>query len=127
MKKIGLMFAIAALGVTTSASAGTIDISPAFPGTVTGSYTFTEAGSEDFNFTIVSPYDYQFTLTAGAFSTTSSGGAGKYSVLVTASRPGTVDYSLVTTGVPEVSTWAMMLLGFAGLGWAGYRRSRQFA
>ena len=23
--------------------------------------------------------------------------------------------------VPEPSTWAMMLLGFAGLGWAGYR------
>ena len=24
--------------------------------------------------------------------------------------------------VPEASTWTMMLLGFAGLGWAGYRR-----
>jgi hypothetical protein len=29
----------------------------------------------------------------------------------------------VTT--PELSTWAMMLLGFAGLGYAGYRRSRK--
>jgi phospholipase/lecithinase/hemolysin len=29
------------------------------------------------------------------------------------------------TAVPEVSTWAMMLIGFAGLGFAGYRRSRQ--
>ena len=27
--------------------------------------------------------------------------------------------------VPEPSTWAMMLLGFAGLGFAGYRRARQ--
>jgi hypothetical protein len=26
--------------------------------------------------------------------------------------------------VPEPSTWAMMLLGFAGLGFAGYRRAR---
>src|ERR1700722_11076675 len=26
--------------------------------------------------------------------------------------------------VPELSTWAMMLVGFAGLGFAGYRRSR---
>ena len=25
--------------------------------------------------------------------------------------------------VPETSTWAMMLLGFAGLGYAGYRRA----
>ncbi len=26
------------------------------------------------------------------------------------------------TAVPEASTWAMMLVGFAGLGFAGYRR-----
>ena len=28
-----------------------------------------------------------------------------------------------TLGVPEPSTWAMMLLGFAGLGYAAFRRS----
>jgi hypothetical protein len=28
------------------------------------------------------------------------------------------------TAVPEISTWAMMLLGFAGLGFAGYRKAR---
>ena len=28
-----------------------------------------------------------------------------------------------TTGVPEVSTWSMMLLGFSGLGFATYRRA----
>jgi PEP-CTERM motif len=27
--------------------------------------------------------------------------------------------------VPEPSTWAMMLLGFAGLGYAGHRRARE--
>jgi PEP-CTERM motif len=27
-------------------------------------------------------------------------------------------------GAPEPSTWAMMLLGFAGLGFAGYRKAR---
>jgi hypothetical protein len=30
----------------------------------------------------------------------------------------------IATGVPEVSTWAMMLLGFGGLGYAGYRRNK---
>jgi hypothetical protein len=30
-----------------------------------------------------------------------------------------------TTGVPEPATWAMMLLGFAGLGFAGYRRTKK--
>jgi PEP-CTERM motif-containing protein len=30
-----------------------------------------------------------------------------------------------TVGTPEPSTWAMMLLGFAGLGYAGYRRAKE--
>ena len=33
----------------------------------------------------------------------------------------------LTATAPEPSTWAMMLLGFAGLGFAGYRRSRKAA
>ena len=33
-------------------------------------------------------------------------------------------FSLSGSPVPEPSTWAMMLLGFAGLGFAGYRRAR---
>ena len=36
-------------------------------------------------------------------------------------KPGWVLYSPT---VPEPSTWAMMLVGFAGLGFAGYRRAR---
>ena len=31
----------------------------------------------------------------------------------------------ITAAVPEPSTWAMMLLGFAGVGFMGYRRSRK--
>ena len=31
----------------------------------------------------------------------------------------------VRGGVPEPSTWAMMLLGFAGLGYAAFRRSNR--
>jgi len=33
--------------------------------------------------------------------------------------------TLGTTGVPEPSTWAMMLAGFAGLGFAGFRSRRR--
>ena len=29
-----------------------------------------------------------------------------------------------SSGVPEASTWAMMLLGFAGLGFAGWRKAK---
>ena len=40
----------------------------------------------------------------------------------TRNDPGT--WSAARTTVPEPSTWAMLLLGFAGLGLAAYRRSR---
>ncbi|MBV9910900.1 MAG: PEP-CTERM sorting domain-containing protein, partial [Hyphomicrobiales bacterium] len=30
----------------------------------------------------------------------------------------------VTPGVPEPATWAMMILGFAGMAFAGYRARR---
>ena len=33
----------------------------------------------------------------------------------------------VTVAAPEPSTWAMMILGFAGVGFAGYRASRKAA
>ncbi len=33
--------------------------------------------------------------------------------------------SVLASGVPEPSTWAMMLLGFAGVGFMTYRRSRK--
>ncbi|HEY4052309.1 MAG TPA: PEPxxWA-CTERM sorting domain-containing protein, partial [Terriglobales bacterium] len=35
--------------------------------------------------------------------------------------------SSVTSAVPEPSTWAMMLLGFAGLGLMAYRRRNRLA
>ncbi len=37
-----------------------------------------------------------------------------------------VPFSTTTVGgVPEPSTWVMMILGFAGLGFAGYRKSKR--
>jgi hypothetical protein len=35
------------------------------------------------------------------------------------------EYTNVSLASPEPSTWAMMLLGFAGVGYAGYRASRK--
>ena len=45
--------------------------------------------------------------------------------LYNASATIALDTLVVTTGVPEPSTWALMLAGFAGLGFAGYRRNRR--
>ena len=41
--------------------------------------------------------------------------------------PGSGSGGITLAGVPEPSTWAMMLLGFAGLGIAGYRVKRNSA
>jgi hypothetical protein len=38
-------------------------------------------------------------------------------------RTGSVTVTPITSGVPEASTWAMMLAGFAGLGLLGYRQT----
>jgi CHRD domain/PEP-CTERM motif len=37
---------------------------------------------------------------------------------------GEIRGQLILTAVPEPSTWAMMILGFAGIGFLGYRRRR---
>jgi hypothetical protein len=38
----------------------------------------------------------------------------------------TIDSLTISTAVPEPSTWAMMLIGFAGIGLMAYRRSRRY-
>jgi len=40
---------------------------------------------------------------------------------------GEVEIDFVGPAVPEPSTWAMLLLGFAGLGYAGYRHGARGA
>ena len=49
--------------------------------------------------------------------------------VVVATPAAAVDYVAngVAASTPEASTWAMMVLGFAGLGFAGYRKARKAA
>ena len=47
--------------------------------------------------------------------------ADQFSLLISAGVPN------VPFAVPEPSSWAMMLLGFVGLGFAGYRAPRRTA
>jgi len=61
----------------------------------------------------------------GAFSGINYGGYG----VVVATPSAALDYvsAGVTASTPEPSTWAMMILGFVTLGFAGYRGSRKAA
>jgi PEP-CTERM motif len=74
-------------------------------------------------------YGVLFTLANGDLvDLYSNGGSGPgiYGVAVWAD--GAADYTSaggLTVSTPEPSTWAMMILGFAGLGFAGYRSSRK--
>jgi hypothetical protein len=81
------------------AGSGTVIDSTSIP-TVVGGYGFT--GGTDFS--------------NGVWIYGTSG------VYVTNDNFGDVTWS--TSGVPEASTWAMMLIGFGGLGYAGYRRNK---
>jgi PEP-CTERM motif len=45
----------------------------------------------------------------------------------TANATGNFSSTGLAMGTPEPSTWAMMLLGFVGLGYAGYRKTRTAA
>lgn len=59
----------------------------------------------------------------GAFAFTPNGPVnGPWSSSSFFSVPGAVIIGDITPGVPEPSTWAMMLIGFVGLGFMAYRR-----
>ena len=62
-------------------------------------------------------YSYTFTTTGGmlSFSNNTVGNQNIGNLL---------DNVSLADPVPELSMWAMMLLGFAGLGFAGYRQAK---
>ena len=77
-------------------------------------------------------YGVMFTLSDGAIiDMYSNGGTAPnnaiYGVVAWGAGAPAPDYTSavgLTPAVPEPSTWAMMALGFAGLGFAGYRKGR---
>ena len=52
-------------------------------------------------------------------------GLGAFTQVTFSTGPGNAFEFSLGSGVPEPSTWAMMLVGFAGLGFAGYRAQRK--
>jgi hypothetical protein len=77
---------------------------------------FTQTGVTDSGVTAVTFLPGATTLDVVDTITTSS---------VIGSNASGVSNSFIEGTVPETSTWMMMLLGFAGLGFAGYRSSRK--
>jgi PEP-CTERM motif len=67
-------------------------------------------------YAFTAPSDDSYTLTAYIRHGFSS---GESSLMLDA-----IELEHSASAVPEPSTWAMLLIGFAGLGYAGYRRAR---
>jgi hypothetical protein len=140
-----------AVGDTSSVSGGPsfflLDVPLTFTLSGGGSGTFTDdetavianqgatlAGFSDFttdefilgtSSAVFATYDLRAVIgpvTGGAIFNSGSSFATSAGTLVIGSLSGDATF---TATIPEPSTWAMMLLGFAGLGFAGYRRSRK--
>jgi hypothetical protein len=96
----------------------------AFTDGVNGTWTGTSnhfAGPIDFDIAGVSVSDFRQNA-KGYWAVTDvlgSAGTGEVGGLF-----GVTTTLTTTSGVPEPSTWAMMFIGFAGLGFAGYRKAR---
>jgi hypothetical protein len=120
---------------TLTSSPGVWDIT-AITGTINGSWitglnTFEGANNELFT------NGYAFLSTSGlGFETAASQMINIFSFYSQGSPPSGNAYGEISsnpsafgvgtftaTAVPELSTWAMMLTGFAGLAYAGYRRA----
>jgi hypothetical protein len=105
----------------TTASASDID----FINGAGGNDVFWQVGSSA---TLGTTTDFAGTIVAEASITLNTGaniGCGRAIALTAAVTMDTnnVGGSCGASAVPEPSTWAMMLVGFAGLGFAGYRRA----
>jgi hypothetical protein len=85
----------------------------------TAQTTVVSLGGQSFSFTPSASQGY--TLETVFFTVTS--GSLDFKDLVLSDQQGNlIDNVTVTTGVPEASTWAMMVLGFLGVGFMAYRR-----
>jgi hypothetical protein len=87
-------------------------------------------GLSDVAFTYLTPGDYTASVSGLVSYNTLAcyTGSGCSDLLNGGTAPGSMNFTayedITVTAVPEPSTWAMMLLGFAGLGFA-FRQSRR--
>jgi hypothetical protein len=67
-------------------------------------------------------------LTSQSFTFATTGGNLVFTSLAggNANVGNILDNVQVASGVPELSTWAMMLIGFGGIGFLAYRRTKKY-
>ena len=76
------------------------------------------------SYSLTPPNNQGYTLTSLVFPNVS--GPLTFTDLGPSDQEGNlIDNVVVSTGVPEPSIWAMMVVGFAGLGFIAFRRGRK--
>ncbi|MCG2632702.1 hypothetical protein L6654_39565 [Bradyrhizobium sp. WYCCWR 13023] len=97
------------------------------PGWTVVEKTFADAG--DGLFTTTTPLSSKTFTGLGHTSAAANAavGPGPFSltaeyIITTTPGTGSANATIVVTGVPEASTWAMMILGFLGVGFLAYRK-----
>lgn len=111
----GLFDGIAITGLSPYAGADQLLLQQNAPQPDTGGISF-DVNGVDYNWSNFESYLYP--LGSLAVSTLDPPGTGCCQIEIT---------SATISAVPEIGTWAMMLLGFAGLSFAGYRGFRKDA
>ena len=88
-------------------------------------FNFSDASAGYFMFSGLGNY-FCFTTAAAAASCGSNGAFSGETIFVVSEagigKTGDVQVASAVASVPEPSTWAMMILGFAGIGFMAYRR-----
>jgi hypothetical protein len=69
-------------------------------------------------------YQQSSGIDSGVFSINAQNAGGGSTQTVDLGTSDVFGTAVLTASVPEPSTWAMMILGFAGLGFMGYRRRK---
>jgi hypothetical protein len=107
--------------LAASGFTGTIDVSWTDSNGKTGSITFTgvKGPDADFDRLGIASHDGE-TLKLVTVSVPPSEAGGE-----SFKEFKHIEFSFAIPAIPEPSTWAMMLLGFAGLGFLGYRQTRR--
>ena len=103
--------------------AGTVDNS-----NITGLANFLGADNLVFpsSTTLVDDHGFSFSLQNGEDVDIFSGAPNGLYDIESTNTNGAADFTL-TAAVPEPATWAMMILGFAGLGFMAYRRNNKLS
>ena len=114
---------VMALAIAGSAQAKTvvINLSPVLGGTISGTTDLSANETVKYKFTVPVPYNFKFTFADGIAFTT-SGQNGNYIETFTNGPVASTGSYTLATAVPEPASWALMLVGFGGLGAVARRR-----